>query len=159
MSTVTRNIQHKQQQTLNTHNLSAFLANTYVLYLKTQNFHWNVTGPLFQTLHKLFEKQYEDLAEAVDTIAERLRALSTKAPGSMRDFLQLTSLKESSGQLTAEEMLAELVHDHKKISQELHGMISQATSTGDEGSADLMIQRLRVHDKAAWMLESHLQTH
>lgn len=136
--------------------LSQVLADTYVLYLKTQNFHWNLVDGRFYFLHKMLEEQYEDLAEAVDEIAERLRALDFKSPGSMKQFLAITSLKEAEGEYSATEMLQQLLHDHTAIAKELRPKIEEATRQHDEGSADLFIQRLRAHEKTAWMLRSGL---
>lgn len=136
--------------------LASFLADTYILYLKTQNFHWNIVDPRFYFLHKMFEEQYEELAEAVDVIAERLRGLGVKSPGSMKEFLSLTHLKEASGQYSGNEMIKELLHDNQFISQSLHDLITEANDQGDDGTADLYIDRVRVHQKAAWMLRSHL---
>ena len=139
------------------HDLSVMLADTYILYLKTQNFHWNVIDPRFQSLHKLFEHQYEELAEAVDGIAERIRTLDQRAPGTMHEFLDLTRLKEPRGVPSGDEMIKELAKDHQSISQFLNHLIEESLKNGDQGSADLMIERIRVHDKAAWMLKSHLK--
>lgn len=136
--------------------LSRFLADTYVLYLKTQNFHWNLKDPRFYSLHLLFETQYKDLADAVDEIAERIRMLHQATPASMREFLKLTHLKEAAGSYTGDKMIAELCQDHKEIAAFLRTHIEAVQKLGDEGSADLMIQRLRIHEKAAWFLRSHL---
>ena len=136
--------------------LSTFLASTYVLYVKTQNFHWNVTGPRFYTLHLLFEDQYKDLADATDVIAERIRALRAIAPATMHEFLQLSEIKESREQLTENQMLEILAEDHEDMSNLLTEYISKAEEDGDEGTGDLFIQRLRVHEKMAWMLRTHL---
>lgn len=133
------------------------LSNTYILYVKTQNFHWNLLGPEFYSLHKMFEKQYEELAEAVDEIAERIRMLDHKAPGSMREFLEKGTLDESENTLNSRQMIEQLSRDHAWIIQDLQVKIEDAQKLGDEGTADLLIQRLRSHDKAAWMLRSHLK--
>ncbi len=138
-------------------NLSRFLASTYVLYVKTQNFHWNVRGPRFHALHTLFEEQYRDLQDAVDTIAERIRALNHLSPGSMSEMLKLSQLSEAESSLTEDEMLSELAKDHETISRFLTEQIPLAQKEKDEGTADIYIERLRVHDKAAWMLRSHLE--
>lgn len=140
--------------------LVQFLSDTYVLYVKTQNFHWNVVDPRFFSLHKMLEEQYEDLAEATDEIAERLRALEQKAPGSMKEFLKNSSLEEANkNHYSANEMIQELTQDHQAISKSLLKKIKEATSCHDEGTADLFIERLRVHDKTAWMLRSHFTSH
>lgn len=138
--------------------LGQFLANTYVIYVKTQNFHWNIEGEGFYFLHKMLEAQYEELAEAVDEIAERLRALNRKAPGSMRDFLELSTVEEAApGEYTAQEMIQQLVNDHSSLIRDLHRDIEEANKRRDDGTADLFIQRLRAHEKTAWMLKSHLK--
>lgn len=137
--------------------LSKFLANTYVLYVKTQNFHWNIVGDGFYFLHKMLEEQYEELAEVADEIAERLRALDRHAPGTMKDFLRLSTLKEAEERkYSAMEMIRILANDHQTISKDLRDWIPETTKH-DEGTADLFIQRLRAHDKTAWMLKSHLE--
>jgi starvation-inducible DNA-binding protein len=136
-------------------NLAHLQADTYVLYVKTQNFHWNVTDPRFSALHQFFEEQYKELAEAVDLIAERVRALNLKAPGSMAQFLELTCLSEAENNLAANAMLHQLIEDHETIANQMRPWIPDAQKVKDEGSADLFIERLRVHEKAAWMLRSH----
>jgi starvation-inducible DNA-binding protein len=137
--------------------LSRVLAESYTLYLKTHNFHWNVTGPMFQPLHSVFEEQYSELAEAVDEIAERIRALNHPAPGSFEEFRNLSSIKEATGKFNALEMVKELLNGHETISQTAGKVAAVAQESGDEGTADLMIQRTQVHDKAAWMLRSFLE--
>lgn len=138
-------------------NLSHLLADTYTLYLKTQNFHWNVTGSHFHDLHLMLESQYEELADAVDEIAERIRALGASTPASFAQFLKLTSIKEVQKQLKAEEMLEQLLADHEEISRKLRDISEIAEKAGDEGTADLYAQRGRAHEKTAWMLRSTLQ--
>ncbi len=138
--------------------LSHFLADSYTLYLRTHNFHWNVTGPMFQTLHLMFEGQYNELALAVDVIAERIRALGFKAPASYQEFSKLTSIKEQLGDLSAMQMVAELVHGHEQVIKTARGIFSMVTEANDQPSADLIIQRLRVHEKTAWMLRSMLES-
>lgn len=137
--------------------LSVHLANTYTLYVKTQNYHWNVIDPRFAQLHKLFEGQYQELAEQCDTIAERIRMLGQRAPGSMRFFLENTSLDEASDNVDGSEMIRQLAQDHETISNWLRSKISSTQELGDEGTADMYIQQLRAHDKNAWMLLSHTQ--
>lgn len=137
-------------------NLSQILADTYVLYLKTQNFHWNVVDERFHSLHKMFEEHYEQLADLVDEIAERIRILKIKAPGSMQQFLSLATLEEAEGELTGNDMLRALCHDREALAAHILPKIEEATNLGDQGSADLLIQHLRLHEKAAWMLRSHL---
>lgn len=135
--------------------LSHFLADTYVLYLKTQNFHWNVTGSLFYSLHKLFEDQYRELAAAIDEIAERIRSIGSMAPASFAQFLQLASLKEEKGiEQSSEDMIRKLLKDHELLAQSAADMIPKAQHAKDEGTADLLIQRLKAHEKMAWMLKS-----
>jgi len=140
-----------------TEELGHFLADTYGLYLKTQNFHWNVTGPLFYSLHKLFEEQYQELANAVDEIAERIRSLGGYTPASFSQFSQLSSLKEEKEKIDATAMLEKLIKDHEVLAQHAMHLIRTAQAAEDEGTADLLIQRLKVHQKFAWMLQSSLR--
>ena len=137
--------------------LSKLLADTYTLYLKTHNFHWNVTGPQFQTLHLLFEAQYNELALAVDLIAERIRALGYPAPGTYREYAQLSSIKETSGVPKAEEMIRLLVEGQEAAAQTARSLFPVTDKGSDEATADLLTQRIQVHDKNAWMLRSHLE--
>lgn len=137
--------------------LTHFLADTYTLYLKTQNFHWNVTGPNFYALHLLFEAQYNELAGAVDIIAERIRALGGHTPASFSEFLKLTSIKEASQAIAAEDMLKKLTKDHEILSEHANIILQKAEKANDQGTMDMLIQRIREHDKAAWMLRSSLQ--
>ncbi len=137
--------------------LSKLLADTYTLYLKTHNFHWNVTGPQFQTLHTMFEGQYNELALAVDAIAERIRSLGFKAPGSYAEFSKLTSIKESTGNLSADKMIEELVSGQEQVAKTARGIFSLAEKASDEPTADLLTQRLQIHEKTAWMLRSMLE--
>ena len=137
--------------------LSSLLADSYSLYLKTHNFHWNVTGPLFNTLHTMFEAQYTELAIAVDDIAERIRALGVKAPGSYSRFAELTSIEEGSGDETAEEMIRSLVAGQETVVRTARQAFPVAESAGDEPTADLLTQRMQIHEKNAWMLRSMVQ--
>ena len=137
--------------------LSHFLADTYTLYLKTHNYHWNVTGPMFQTLHIMFEGQYTELATAVDLVAERIRALGVKAPGSYQDFSKLTSIKEIVGDQNAHQMIADLVHCHEQVIKTARGLFPMVQECHDEPTADLLTQRLQTHEKTAWMLRSLLE--
>lgn len=137
--------------------LSKLLADTYTLYLKTHNYHWNVTGPMFTTLHTLFETQYTELALAVDEIAERIRALGAFAPGSYSAFAELSIVEEENGRPEAKKMIANLVGDHEAVASAARKVIEAAESTSDQASADLGTRRLDVHDKNAWMLRSHLE--
>lgn len=134
--------------------LSVLLADTYTLYLKTHNYHWNVTGPMFQTLHTLFETQYNELALAVDEIAERIRALGEFAPGSYKQYAKLTSIKEADGIPSAEEMIKDLVKGQEAIAKTARSIVPVADEASDEVSLDLLTQRMTVHEKTAWMLRS-----
>ncbi|HYW91975.1 MAG TPA: Dps family protein [Gammaproteobacteria bacterium] len=136
--------------------LSRLLADTYTLYLKTHNFHWNVTGPMFNTLHLMFEQQYNELALAVDTIAERIRALGVAAPGSYAQFAKLTSIREETGTPDAMEMLRQLVTDQETVVRTAREVFPLADGANDEATADLLTQRMQVHEKTAWMLRSML---
>jgi len=137
--------------------LSRLLADTYTLYLKTHNFHWNVTGPLFNTLHLMFEQQYTELAAAVDEIAERIRALGFPAPGSYEQFAGLTSVKEESGVPSAEGMLAQLARDQEIVVRTAREVFPVADAAHDEPTADLLTQRMQIHEKTAWMLRSMME--
>ncbi len=137
--------------------LSRLLADSYTLYLKTHNFHWNVTGPMFNTLHLMFETQYTELATAVDEIAERIRALGVHAPGSYAQFSKLTSVPEETGNPDAMEMLRQLVEDHETVVRTARGIFPAVDKANDEPTADLLTQRMQIHEKTAWMLRSMLQ--
>lgn len=137
--------------------LSKLLADTYSLYLKTHNFHWNVTGPMFQTLHLMFETQYSELALAVDTIAERIRSLGFPAPGTYSEFARLSSIRETSGTPKAEEMIQILVEGQEAIVRTARSVFPKADSASDEATTDLLTQRIQLHEKTAWMLRSLLQ--
>jgi starvation-inducible DNA-binding protein len=137
--------------------LSRLLADSYTLYLKTHYFHWNVTGPMFNTLHLMFETQYTELSLAVDLIAERIRALDSYAPGTYRDFAKLTSIAESESVPKANDMIAELVAGHEAVCRTARGVFPAAEKATDEATADLLTQRLQLHEKTAWMLRSLLE--
>lgn len=137
--------------------LSRLLADSYTLYLKTHNYHWNVKGPMFQTLHLLFETQYNELALAVDLIAERIRALGFPAPGTYVEFMKLTSIKESVGVPTAKEMIADLVGGQEAVVRTARSIFPQVNKVSDEPTADLLTQRMQLHEKNAWMLRSLLE--
>jgi starvation-inducible DNA-binding protein len=137
--------------------LSRVLADSYTPYLKTHNFHWNVKGPMFNTLHLMFETQYNELALAVDLIAERIRALDVPAPGSYREFGKLTSIKESSGSPDASEMIRQLVEGQETVVRTARSVFPDADAAHDEPTADLLTQRMQVHEKNAWMLRSLLE--
>ncbi len=137
--------------------LSKLLADTYTLYLQTHNFHWNVTGPMFQTLHLMFEQQYNEMWMAADLIAERIRSLGYPAPGTYRAFSQLSSIEEIDGVPPAREMIRRLVDGHETVIRTARSIIPVANEAGDELTADLATQRLQVHEKTAWMLRSLLE--
>lgn len=137
--------------------LSHLLADSYMLYLKTHNYHWNVTGELFHPLHEQFEQQYTDLAEAVDEIAERVRALGHKSPGSFKEFAELTSIKEDTEKPPALEMVRRLAVSHEQVIRTAREALKPAYDADDEATIDLITRRLNVHSKAAWMLRSHLE--
>jgi starvation-inducible DNA-binding protein len=138
--------------------LSRLLADTYTLYLKTHYFHWNVTGPMFNTLHLMFETQYTELALAVDLVAERIRSLNIYAPGTYRDFAKLSSIKESDSVPKAQAMIAELVAGHEAVCRTARSVFPAAEAASDEATADLLTQRLQLHEKTAWMLRSLLES-
>ncbi len=137
--------------------LSALLASSYTLYLKTHNYHWNVTGPMFTTLHTLFETEYTELATAVDEIAERIRALGAYAPGSYSAFAKLSAVTEETGRPEAKEMIRILGADQDTLSSLARRVVEVAENANDQASADLGTRRLDVHEKNAWMLRSHLE--
>ncbi|HBA35298.1 MAG TPA: DNA starvation/stationary phase protection protein [Gammaproteobacteria bacterium] len=137
--------------------LSHLLADSYTLYLKTHNYHWNVTGPMFNTLHLMFENQYTELATAVDEIAERIRALGFPAPGSYAAFSALSSIEEATGSPSAEEMIKQLVEGQEAVVRTARGIFPLADEASDEPTADLLTQRMQVHEKNAWMLRSLLK--
>lgn len=137
--------------------LKHVLADSYQLYLKTQNYHWNVEGPQFRSLHLLFEEQYTDLAGAVDVIAETIRALGEKAPGSFEIYNKLGNITPANENATAEQMVKELVGDQDAISNSLQTLLGAAEKAEDEVTADLAIQRLTVHRKNKWMLSSSVK--
>jgi starvation-inducible DNA-binding protein len=137
--------------------LSKLLADTYTLYLKTHSFHWNVAGPMFQTLHLMFEQQYTELALAVDVIAERIRALGHAAPGSYSQYLDLASIAEEPGVPLAENMITQLVDGQEAVVRTARAVFVVAERASDQVSMDLLTQRMQVHEKTAWMLRSLLQ--
>ena len=138
--------------------LSRLLADTYTLYLTTHNFHWNVTGPMFNTLHLMFEQQYNELALAVDLIAERIRALGFPAPGTYSEFAELASLKEPKGVPAAADMIKQLVVGQETVVRTARSILPLVDKASDEPTADLLTQRMQVHEKTAWMLRSLLET-
>ncbi len=137
--------------------LSKLLADSYMLYLKTHHFHWNVTGPHFTSLHQLFEAQYTELASAVDEIAERIRALGVFAPGSFKQFSDLTSIKEETGVPSAEEMIAQLVVGCEEVVRTARHMMAMTEEANDAPTVDLLTRRMHEHEKNAWMLRSLLE--
>lgn len=139
-----------------THGLSKVLADTYTLYLKTHNYHWNVTGPQFNTLHTMFMAQYTEMWTAVDEIAERIRALGAFAPGSYSEFGRLATVKEPAGVPAAEAMVAELAADQATVVRTAREVLRIAEEAHDQPSADLLTQRIQVHEKTAWMLRAML---
>lgn len=136
--------------------LSRLLADTYTLYLKTHNFHWNVTGPMFNTLHTMFETQYNELALAVDEIAERIRALGFPAPGSYAAFSELSSISEADGVPDANEMIKQLAEGQETVARTAREVFASAEGANDQPTADLLTQRMNLHEKNAWMLRSFL---
>lgn len=137
--------------------LSRLLADTYTLYLKTHNFHWNVTGPMFQTLHQMFMELYNEQWTAVDEIAERIRSLGERAPGSYEEFARLTSIKPSASDLKATDMIRELVEGQEAVVRTARSIFPIAESVNDEPTCDLLTQRMQIHEKNAWMLRSLLE--
>lgn len=140
-----------------TQGLSELLADSYTLYLKTHNFHWNVTGPMFQTLHLMFETHYNELAIAVDLIAERIRSLGHPAPGSYKEFAKLTSIAEADGVPVATDMIRHLVSGHEAVAKTARKIFAPAEKASDEATCDLLTQRIQLHEKTAWMLRSLLE--
>ncbi|RYY74946.1 MAG: DNA starvation/stationary phase protection protein [Gammaproteobacteria bacterium] len=137
--------------------LSRLLADTYTLYLKTHNFHWNVTGPMFQTLHLMFETQYTELALAVDIIAERIRSLGVYAPGTYKQFAAISSIKEEDGIPKAQDMIRLLVEGQEAVVRTARSLYASVEKANDEATADLLTQRIQLHEKTAWMLRSLLE--
>jgi starvation-inducible DNA-binding protein len=139
--------------------LSRLLADTYSLYLKTHNFHWNVTGPQFNSLHLMFEQEYNELALAVDLVAERIRALGFFAPGSYSAYAELSSVPDAHGVPAADDMVRELVAGHEQVARTARAVFAAVQEAHDEATADLLTQRLQVHEKTAWMLRSMVEEH
>ncbi|MBP9707173.1 MAG: DNA starvation/stationary phase protection protein [Oligoflexales bacterium] len=137
--------------------LSKLLADSSMLYLKTHNFHWNVEGPMFNTLHLMFMDQYTELWNALDQIAERIRSLGSYAPGSYKKYSQLSSIPESDGAVPALQMIKHLLEGHEAVAKTIRGIYPAAESAQDEVTLDLLTQRLQIHEKTAWMLRSLLQ--
>jgi len=137
--------------------LKGMLADSYALYLKTQNYHWNVTGPLFKTVHDLTEEQYTALATVVDDIAERIRALGVKAPGGYKAYAKLSAIEDGDESLPAEKMIADLVKGHEQVIHRAREVLKTAEDGGDEATVDMMVARLEDHEKQAWMLRSLIE--
>ncbi len=137
--------------------LAHLLADTYTLYLKTHNFHWNVTGPMFQTLHLMFETQYTELALAVDLIAERIRALGQPAPASYREFEELSTIQIDRGVPKATEMIKQLIAAHEAVVRTARSVFPSAERASDQATMDLLTQRMQVHEKTVWMLRALLE--
>lgn len=137
--------------------LSALLADSFTLYLKTHNFHWNVTGPMFNTLHVMFMDQYTELWNALDLITERIRALGVAAPGTYREFSELTCIVESEGKVRAEDMIRQLVAGQEAVVRTAREIFALAEQANDQPTADLLTQRMQIHEKNAWMLRSLLE--
>jgi starvation-inducible DNA-binding protein len=137
--------------------LSRLLADSYTVYLKTHNYHWNVTGPMFNSLHVMFEQQYTELAMAIDEIAERIRACGAYAPGSFAEFQELSKVKDATGRPKAKAMLETLVADQAIIGEAARKLFDAAEKAKDQASADLATRRMDIHEKNAWMLRSHLE--
>lgn len=136
--------------------LSHLLADSYILYLKTHNFHWNVEGPMFNTLHQMFMTQYTELWNALDLIAERIRALGFYAPGSYKKYSQLSSLSEAEETMSARNMIRQLLEGHEAVAKTARAIFPVADTGSDEATLDLLTQRLQVHEKTAWMLRALL---
>ena len=137
--------------------LAKVLADTYTLYLKTHNYHWNVVGPMFNTLHLMFETQYNELALAVDLIAERIRALGEPAPATYREFGELSAIEEDTDRPDADEMIRRLVIGQETVARTARSVFGVVERANDQPTADLLTQRLQVHEKTAWMLRSLLE--
>jgi len=137
--------------------LGRVLADTYTLYLQTHNFHWNVTGPMFQALHLMFETQYNELALAVDLVAERIRALGVPAPATYKKFAELSAIEEVDGVPEANEMIRLLVLGHETVARTARDLFKAAENADDQSTCDLLTQRMQVHEKTAWMLRSLLE--
>ena len=134
--------------------LEVILADTYAIYLKTQNYHWHVTGPQFRALHQLFEEHYMELADAVDTVAEQIRVMDSPAPATFKDFERLKRIKDGDSSASANQMVIELAEDHKTLVKDLNRALKLAEEIHDEGAANVLGDRVSGHEKAAWMLRA-----
>jgi starvation-inducible DNA-binding protein len=137
--------------------LSVLLADTYALYLKTQNYHWHVRGPQFKSLHELFEVHYRELAEAVDEIAERLLILGHSAPATFKEYERLKTIKDGNSKATADQMVTELADDHGTLVSDLNRSMLLAQKSNDEGTVNLLANRISAHEKSRWMLRASRQ--
>lgn len=146
-----------QNQEILGEQLSIYLADTYTLYLKTQNYHWNVKGIHFRSHHLLFEEHYQALAEAIDELAERIRSLGERAPGSFKEYQKLATLQEATGAEESEDMIHELTRDHEALARSGKELIEKAEQRNDPVTADLITTRVDFHETTAWMLRSHLE--
>ena len=146
-----------EQRSLIVQALSKLLADTYVLYLKTHSFHWNVEGPMFQTLHQMFMDQYTETWNAIDLIAERIRSLGEYAPGTYREYARLTRIKETEGVPRAEEMIKLLIEGQEAVVRTAREALEVAEEANDQPTLDLLTQRMQIHEKNAWMLRSLLK--
>jgi len=153
MSTIDIGINEKDRTKI-AEGLKRLLADSYTLYLQTHNFHWNVTGPQFRELHLMFEEQYTELATAVDEVAERIRTLDVAAPGTYKAFAGLSAIKEVEGVPAAKEMVNILTHGHEQVVKTCREVLTPAQAAGDESTAALVSDRMRVHEKTAWMLRA-----
>ena len=153
MTTIDIGINQQDREAIAEH-LKALLADSYTLYLQTHNFHWNVTGPMFPQLHLMFEGHYTELAIAVDDIAERIRSLDVAAPGTYKAFAQLSSINEVDGVPSADEMVTLLTKGHEQVVKTCRQALSVAQAADDESSSALISDRMRVHEKTAWMLRA-----
>jgi starvation-inducible DNA-binding protein len=136
--------------------LEIALADTYAIYLKTQNYHWHVKGPQFKSLHELFEMQYQELAEAVDQVAERILIMGHKAPATFNEFNELKTIKDGNSSLSANQMVTELAQDHSVLVKDLNAAIKIAQEKNDEGTITLLSERISAHEKAHWMLAASM---
>jgi len=134
--------------------LSRILAESFLLYMKTHNYHWNVKGPMFQTLHVMFEEQYTELWNALDAIAERIRSLGFAAPGTLKEYLKLATIKEIDGVPVAEDMIRDVLAGSEAVSRLSRDVLALADKAGDDPTVDLLTERMQVHEKNAWMLRS-----
>lgn len=135
-------------------NLKVLLSDTYTLYLKTQNYHWHVTGPNFKELHDLFELQYTDLAVAVDDIAERIRILGDSAPATFKEFVELRTITDGDSKLSSENMLKDIHQDHMSLVKNINATLAIAANISDEGTVAILSERIADHEKMAWMIKS-----